>query len=56
MTPVTFIQTWAVSLFVFLALDLAWLGWIARGFYRSQLGPLMATTVNWAAEIPNMCV
>lgn len=56
MTPYTFIQTWAVSLFVFLVLDFAWLGWIARGFYRSQLGPLMASTVNWAAALAFYCL
>ena len=39
--------TYAVSLFVFLALDFAWLGVVARGFYRVQMGPLMREDVQW---------
>ncbi len=39
--------TYVVSLFVFLALDFAWLGVIARGFYRVQMGPLMREDVQW---------
>ena len=46
-----FLGTYAVSLVVFLALDLAWLGWIARGFYRAQLGDLLSPQVRWGAAI-----
>ncbi len=35
--PIAFVST-AV---VFLALDFVWLGFVAKDFYRSQLGPLM---------------
>lgn len=37
------------TLVVFLAIDLAWLGLAARGFYRKYLGFLMSPTPNWAA-------
>jgi uncharacterized membrane protein len=32
-------------------LDGLWLGLVARGFYRQQLGFLMAETPNWAAAV-----
>jgi uncharacterized membrane protein len=39
--------TYIASLVTFLAIDFAWLGWIARGFYREQMGDLMRTDVRW---------
>lgn len=39
--------TYIVSLVTFLALDFVWLGAIARGFYRDQMGHLMRTDVRW---------
>jgi uncharacterized membrane protein len=46
-----FLQTFAVSLVTFLVLDFAWLGLIARGFYRSQLGHLLSPDVRWLPAI-----
>jgi uncharacterized membrane protein len=45
-----FFTLYAISLPVFLALDLLWLGVIAKGFYRAELGPLLGNTV-WPAAI-----
>jgi uncharacterized membrane protein len=45
------LQTYAVSLATFLLLDFAWLGWIARGFYRQRLGHLLSPDVRWSAAI-----
>jgi len=36
---------------VFLAIDMIWLGFAARGFYRNNLGHLLRPDVNWAAAI-----
>lgn len=36
---------------VFFAIDLVWLGAIARGFYRRTLGHLLREKTNWAAGI-----
>ncbi|NKN34494.1 DUF2177 family protein [Marichromatium bheemlicum] len=36
---------------VFMAIDLLWLGVIARGFYRDQLAHLLAETTRWPAAI-----
>ncbi|MDT8435587.1 MAG: DUF2177 family protein [Gemmatimonadota bacterium] len=47
----TWLLTWAASLAAFLAIDLAWLGWIARGFYRDRLGALLRPDVNWTAAL-----
>jgi uncharacterized membrane protein len=51
MRTVLFLQTYAVSLVCFLVLDFAWLGLIARGFYRQQLGHLLSPEVRWAPAI-----
>lgn len=40
---------YAVTLAVFFAIDMVWLGALARGFYRRHLGPLMAAKVVWPA-------
>ncbi|GLK66878.1 DUF2177 family protein [Hansschlegelia plantiphila] len=46
---------WIVAYFaaaaVFLAGDFLWLGFVARGFYRAQLGGLMAPQPNIAAAV-----
>lgn len=36
---------------VFFLIDLVWLGFIARDFYRGQLGSLMADPIVWPAAI-----
>ena len=44
-------QTYFVSLVTFLAIDLVWLGVVARGFYRDQLGELLSPDVRWLPAI-----
>ena len=46
-----FLKLYAVAFLTFLAIDLLWLGVVARSFYRQQLGPLMRSDVNWTAAI-----
>jgi len=41
--------TYAISVPVFFAIDMIWLGVIARGFYRKALEPLLTPTINWTA-------
>ena len=36
---------------VFFLIDLVWLGVVARDFYRSQIGSLMADPIVWWAAI-----
>ncbi len=46
-----FIKLYFIALPVFFAIDIIWLGFIARNFYRNQLGSLLRTDVNWIAAI-----
>jgi len=46
-----FIKLFAIALPVFFAIDMAWLGLVAKDFYRGQIGSLMKSDVNWTAAI-----
>jgi uncharacterized membrane protein len=46
-----YIKLYLVSLAAFLAIDLLWLGLLARSFYQQYLGFLMASSPNWFAAI-----
>lgn len=45
------IKIYAVMLGVFLAVDLTWIGFIARSFYRRQIGYILADKPVWSAAI-----
>jgi uncharacterized membrane protein len=47
----TFFKLYLVSLVVFFAIDLLWLGVIAKNLYREQIGSLMADEIRWGAAI-----
>ncbi len=40
-----------LALPVFFAIDMLWLGVVAKNFYAAQIGPLMKPNVNWLAAI-----
>ncbi len=44
-----YLKLYGVTFAAFLALDMVWLGLVARAFYAAQLGFLMATSPNWLA-------
>ncbi len=46
-----FLKLYAIALPVFFAIDMIWLGLIAKDFYRNQIGSLMKTDINWWAAI-----
>ncbi len=46
-----FIKLYAIALPVFFAIDMIWLGIVAKNFYRAQIGALMKPDVNWIAAI-----
>lgn len=46
-----YLKLYLVSLAAFLAIDMLWLGLVARSFYQQQLGFIMASSVNWLAAI-----
>lgn len=45
------LAAWAAASLVTMSLDLLWLGVLARGFYRRELGHLMADAVRWPAAL-----
>lgn len=45
------ITLYVLTVPVFFAIDMLWLGVVARGFYRRQLGELLAPQVNWTAAV-----
>lgn len=51
MTMIGFLKMYAVGLVVCFAVDLVWLGGIAKGFYQRQLGHLMRPDVQWVPAI-----
>jgi uncharacterized membrane protein len=48
---INYLKLFLVTLVAFFAIDMLWLGLIARSFYRKHLGFIMAPTTNWTAAI-----
>ena len=46
-----FVKLYGIALPVFFAIDMVWLGLVAKDFYRQQIGYLMRSDVNWAAAV-----
>ncbi len=45
------ILSYFLTAIVFFAIDMAWLGFIAKNLYRKYLGALLSDTVNWYAAM-----
>lgn len=45
------LKLYLIALPVFFAIDMFWLGVVAKNFYRQQIGFLMAPNINWTAAI-----
>lgn len=45
------IKLYAIALPIFFAIDMLWLGLVAKNFYAKQLGHLMRPDINWLAAI-----
>ena len=46
-----FVKLYFIALPVFFAIDMIWLGLVAKDFYRNQIGFLLKENVNWVAAI-----
>ena len=46
-----YLKLYGIALVSFLAIDMFWLGLVARGFYKQHLGYLLSDQPNWAAAI-----
>jgi uncharacterized membrane protein len=44
-------KLYLIALPVFFAIDMFWLGVVAKNFYKEQIGFLMTPNVNWTAAI-----
>ena len=51
MTLTRALSIYAITLPIFFAIDLVWLGVVAKNFYRQHLGHLLGPQVNWGAAI-----
>jgi len=47
----TYLKLFGACLITFFALDLTWLGVVAKGYYNAQLGHLMRANVIWPAAL-----
>lgn len=46
-----YLKLYLLTIPVFFAIDLLWLGVVARNFYQNSLGHLLSPTVNWSAAL-----
>jgi uncharacterized membrane protein len=46
-----YVKLYLITLAAFFAIDMVWLGLVARGLYSQQLGYLLAAQTNWLAAI-----
>ena len=46
-----FLKRYLVALVFFFAIDMVWLGLIAKNLYRAQIGHLLKQNPNWTAAI-----
>ncbi len=46
-----FLKFYAIAVPIFFAIDMTWLGFIAKKFYREQIGTLLKPDVNWVAAV-----
>lgn len=51
MTFPKIIISYFLTTIVFFAIDMVWLGLVAKNIYQKYLGSLLSETVNWAAAI-----
>ncbi len=46
-----YLRLYAITLLGFFAIDMVWLGFVARTFYKNQIGFLLTEKPNWYAAI-----
>ena len=45
------VTLYLITLAVFFVIDMIWLGFVAKSFYRKHLGSMLSPKVNWAAAL-----
>ena len=51
MNIIFYLKLYVLTVPVFFAVDMIWLGFIAKNFYRNNLGFILSPDVNWPAAI-----
>jgi uncharacterized membrane protein len=51
MEPAKYLLTYLLTVPVFFAIDMVWLGVVAKGLYQKELGKFLSEKPNWAAAI-----
>ena len=51
MTSLYYIKLYLLTVPVFFLIDILWLGWLGRGFYKKQIGFILSDQVNWPAAV-----
>ena len=51
MTTLSFMKMYGVGVVAFFAIDLVWLGVVAKGFYQQQMGHLTRPDVQWVPAV-----
>ncbi len=46
-----YIKLYLLTVPVFFLVDILWLGWLGRAFYKKQIGFILSDQVNWPAAI-----
>jgi uncharacterized membrane protein len=46
-----FLKLYTIAIPIFFAIDMLWLGIVAKQFYRNQIGALLKPDVNWIAAM-----
>ena len=51
MPPMVVVKLYLLTVPVFFLIDIVWLGWLGRGFYKRQIGFILSDQINWAAAV-----
>ncbi|WP_413815146.1 DUF2177 family protein, partial [Desulfosarcina sp.] len=49
MNTLFYIKLYLLTIPVFFLIDIIWLGYLGRGFYKKQIGFILSDQVNWTA-------
>ena len=51
MSIMFYLKLYVLTVPVFFAIDMVWLGLVAKGFYQKKLGFILSPNINWAAAV-----
>ncbi len=51
MSVAFYLKLYALTVPIFFAIDMVWLGYVAKGFYQRNLASFLSPSVNWSAAL-----